>query len=176
MEPLEPPTPSPCDDDALLASIGLELGGRRHALLRAAAAPVMRRIREEGVRVIGFAPADAAVAVPPLLLQLGLALCEATGGTVAVVDANVRYSGLPMLAHGRAPDHAGSVFSTRGRRGSLALLTPPRVERAGEVVPQLTRALREGADLFGHVLVDLTGLAHSRTPSVRSLVHRRQIW
>lgn len=144
-------------DDALLASIGLELGGRRHDQLRAAAAPVVRRIREEGVRVIGFVPADAEVAVPPVLLQLGLALCEATGGTVAVVDANVRYPGLPMLARGRATDHAASVFSTRWLRGSLALLTPPRVERAGEVVPQLARALLEGAELFGHVLVDLTG-------------------
>jgi hypothetical protein len=49
------------------------------------------------------------------------------------------------------------VFTTRWLRGSLALLSPPRVERAGEVVPQLARALLDGADLFGHVLVDLTG-------------------
>jgi hypothetical protein len=42
-------------------------------------------------------------------------------------------------------------------RGSLALLSPPRVERAGEVVPQLQRVLVDGADLFAHVLVDLTG-------------------
>ena len=49
------------------------------------------------------------------------------------------------------------MFTTRWLRGSLALLSPPRVERAGEVVPQLARVLLEGADLFAHVLVDLTG-------------------
>ncbi len=49
------------------------------------------------------------------------------------------------------------MFSTRWLRGSLALLSPPKVERAGEVVPQLARVLLEGSDLFAHVLVDLTG-------------------
>lgn len=144
-------------DDELLAAVGIEVGGRRHDELKAACAPIVRRIRTEGLRVIGFVPSDEQVAVPPLLLQLGLALCEATGGTVAVVDANVRYPGLPGLAKDAAPDHEHSVFSTRWLRGSLALLSPPRAERAGEVVPQLARVLIEGAELFGHVLVDLTG-------------------
>ena len=49
------------------------------------------------------------------------------------------------------------MFSTRWLRGSLALLSPPHVERAGEVVPQLARVLLDGSDLFAHVLVDLTG-------------------
>jgi hypothetical protein len=49
------------------------------------------------------------------------------------------------------------VFSTRWLCGSLALLAPPHAERAGEVVPQLARALLECTELFGHVLVDLTG-------------------
>ena len=49
------------------------------------------------------------------------------------------------------------MFTTRWLRGSLALLSAPRVERAGEVVPQLARVLLEGSDLFAHVLVDLTG-------------------
>lgn len=143
-------------DEALLASIGLELRGERGELA-AACAPIVRRIRTDGVRVIGFVPSDAEVAVPPLLIQLGLALCEATGGSVAVVDANVRYPGLPTLNRGQATDHDASVFSTRWLRGSLALLSPPGTERAGDVVPQLARVLREGAELFGHVLVDLTG-------------------
>jgi hypothetical protein len=50
-----------------------------------------------------------------------------------------------------------SVFSTRWLHGSLALLSPPRAEKAGQVVPQLARVLLEGSDLFAHVLVDLTG-------------------
>jgi hypothetical protein len=62
-----------------------------------------------------------------------------------------------MLNRGKAVDHEGSAFSTRWLRGSLALLSPPRAERAGEVVPQLARVLLEGQELFAHVLVDLTG-------------------
>ena len=108
-------------------------------------------------------PSDDRVAVPPIAIHIGLALCNLTGGTVAVVDANVRYPALAALASGlgqgrpQTDDDDQSVFATRWLRGSLALLTPPRVERAGEVVPQLARVLLQGSDLFAHVLVDLTG-------------------
>ncbi len=145
------------DDDALLASIGIELGGAKHGELKAACARIARRIREDKLKVIGFVPSDDTVAVPPLIIQLGLSLGEVSGNTIAVVDANLRFPGLPMLTKGQAVDHEGSAFSTRWLRGSLALLSPPRAERAGEVVPQLARVLLEGAELFAHVLVDLTG-------------------
>jgi len=145
------------DDDALLASIGLSLGGPEYGMVQAAAARIARRIHDERYRVVGFVPSDDKVAVPPLIIQLGLALCDLTGATVAVVDANVRYPGLADIARGRSKDRDDSVFSTRWLRGSLALLSPPQVERAGEVVPQLARVLLDGSDLFAHVLVDLTG-------------------
>jgi hypothetical protein len=148
---------TPAADDELLASIGLKLEGADVGELRASCARIAQRIHADRVRVVGFVPADAEVAVPPLLVHLGLALCDLTGGTVAVVDANVRYPGLGSLARGQRTDHDDSVFTTRWLRGSLALLSPPRVERAGEVVPQLARVLLEGSDLFAHVLVDLTG-------------------
>jgi len=140
-------------DRELLAAIGVDPADGE---LRVACARIARRLRGERARVIGFVPSDDSVAVPPLLVHLGLALCELTGSTVAVVDANVRY---PALAHvtGGTRRHDDSVFATRWLGGSLALLSPPRVERAGEVVPQLARALIAGAELFAHVLVDLTG-------------------
>jgi len=69
----------------------------------------------------------------------------------------VRYPALAAIASDKTPDSGDTVFSTRWIHGSLALLSPPRVERAGEVVPQLARVLLDGADLFAHVLVDLTG-------------------
>jgi len=151
-----PPTAETMDDP-LLAALGIEVGGSRHGELAAACAPIVRRIRADGLRVIGFIPSDDKVAVPPLLIQLGLALSEATGNTVAVVDANVRYPGLPSAAKDSPTIHDQSVFSTRWLRGQLALISPPHAERAGQVVPQLARVLIEGAELFGHVLVDLTG-------------------
>jgi hypothetical protein len=149
------PLPGPAgDDDRVLETIGIETDDGD---LKAACARVARRIHGEKIRVVGFVPADNKVAVPPIIIQLGLALTELTGATVAVIDANVRYPGLGELNQNRQTDSDDSVFSTRWLRGSLALLSPPRLERAGEVVPQLARVLLDGSDLFAHVLVDLTG-------------------
>lgn len=143
-------------DDAMLAALGLRLDAPNMGDVRAACAMVAHRIVDEGLRVVGFVPSNDKVAVPPVLVHLGLALCDLTGATVAVVDANVRYPGLAAFAKGYT-DHDDSVFSTRWLRGSLALLSAPRAEKAGEVVPQLSRVLLEGSALFAHVLVDLTG-------------------
>lgn len=144
-------------DDQLLSRIGIEIGGPRQGELAAACAPIARRLRDARLRVTGFVPSDDRVAIPPLLIQLGLALTGLTGATVAVVDANVRYPGLPAINKDLPTNHDDSVFSTRWLHGSLALLSPPRAERAGDVLPQLARILLEGAELFAHVLVDLTG-------------------
>jgi hypothetical protein len=150
------PAVAPLDeaDDAVLVALGIEPGNGE---LKAACARVARRIRDEGVRVVGFVPAEDRVAVPPILIQLGIALVELTGATIAVVDANVRYPGLGAINRGKETDSDDSVFSTRWLHGSLALLSAPNVESAGQVVPQLARVLIDGADLFAHVLVDLTG-------------------
>lgn len=141
-------------DDAVLASLGIDPGDGE---LKAACTRVARRLHNEGVRVVGFVPAEDGVAVPPVLIQLGIALTQLTGATIAVVDANVRYPGLGALNRDQQTDSDESVFSTRWLYGSLALLSPPHVESAGQVVPQLARVLIDGADLFAHVLVDLTG-------------------
>ncbi|HEY0253092.1 MAG TPA: hypothetical protein VGC41_16265 [Kofleriaceae bacterium] len=144
-------------DEDVLAQIGIPLDRATRGHLEAACARIARHIRSERLRVVGFVPSDDKVAVPPVIIHLGLALTQLTGATVAVVDANVRYPALASIAHGERTDHDDSVFATRWLRGSLALLTPPKVEQAGEVVPQLARILLDGSDLFAHVLVDLTG-------------------
>ncbi len=144
-------------DEDLLASIGIALDGAPLGELQAACARIARRIRGERLRVVGFVPSDDQVAVPPVIIHLGLALGSLTGATVAVVDANVRYPALAQISRGERTDHDDSVFATRWLRDSLALITPPRVEQAGAVVPQLAKVLLEGSDLFAHVLVDLTG-------------------
>ena len=158
---------TPTGDEQLLAELGIVGPGSVRATARsranraaqaveAASARIARRLRDDGVGIAGFVPSDREVGVPALLVQIGLALCDLTRGTVAVVDANVRYPGLPPIGDD-VPAYASTVFATRWLRGSLALLTPPHAERAGEVVPQLARALLDCTDLFGHVLVDLTG-------------------
>jgi hypothetical protein len=118
---------------------------------------IARRLHASGEKIVGLIPAARDVAVPPLAIQIGVALTELSGSTIAFVDANVRYPSLSALARGTRTDSSETVFTTRWLRGSLALLTPPSTEHAGEVVPQLARLLLDGVDLFEHVLVDLTG-------------------
>lgn len=142
------------NDESIL---GIAVGEDRPGELKAACSKIARRIHGERLRVVGFVPSDHAVAIPPVIIQLGLALVDLTGATIGVIDANVRYPGLAELNKGKATDTDESVFSTRWLHGSLALLSPPRAEKAGEVVPQLARVLLEGSSLFAHVLVDLTG-------------------
>src|SRR6185436_6699597 len=95
-------------DEAVIGSLGIEVD---RGDLRAACARVARRIHGDRIRVIGFVPADDQVAVPPVLIQLGIALTELSGATIAVVDANVRYPGLGALNEGKQPDSDDSVFS-----------------------------------------------------------------
>ncbi len=142
-------------DDSPLAALGIDVASDANLPeVRTEAIRIARRLQGSGARAIGFVPADDEVAVPPVLVQIGVALCDLTGTTIAVVDANVRYPGLRGLV-GETP--SDQVFSTRWLAGSLALLTPARVERAGEVVPALARLLLEGSELFAHILCDLTG-------------------
>ncbi len=142
-------------DDSPLATLGIDLATDASLPdVRTEAIRIARRLQVVGAKSIGFVPTDREVAVPPVLVQIGAALCDLTGATVAVVDANVRYPGLRTLV-GRG--ESDQVFSTRWLAGSLALLTPARVERAGEVVPALARLLLDGAELFAHILCDLTG-------------------
>jgi hypothetical protein len=142
-------------DDSPLAALGIELAtDARLPDVRTEAIRIARRLAAAKTKAIGFVPSDHEVAVPPLLVQIGSALCDLTGATIAVVDANVRYPGLRALV---GSDKSEEVFSTRWLAGSLALLSPARVERAGEVVPALARLLLDGGDLFAHILCDLTG-------------------
>lgn len=144
--------------DADLESVGLRVvGDDENPLVRMECMRIGQRLLQTKHKVIGLVPTGERVAIPPLGIQLGMALTELTGSTVAYVDANVRYPGLSGLARGEATDSDRSVFTTRWLRGSLALLTPPRAEKPGEVVPQLARLLLDDIEIFSHVLVDLTG-------------------
>jgi hypothetical protein len=149
----------PMSESDPLAEAGIPLAaGDVLPAVRAECTRIARRLAAAKTKIIGLVPADDRVAVPPIALQVGNALCDLTGATVGVVDANVRYPGLSQLARGASVDREASVYSTRWLRGSLALLTPPHAERAGQIVPQLARLLLDGVDLFAHVLCDLTGL------------------
>jgi hypothetical protein len=144
-------------EDELLMAAGIhaELQHEREDV-RAACVQVAQRLSASGRKVIGLLPAGDAIGVPVAAVQLGLALAEVSAATVAFVDANLRWPAISELAVG-AEHEPHSAFAVRWLRGSLALLTAPRAQAAGAGVPQLKRLLAEGSELFGHVLVDLTG-------------------
>ncbi|WP_152629824.1 hypothetical protein [Haliangium ochraceum] len=160
------------DEVERLRQIGIHIiDDEEDPMVRAECIRIARRLHLSRNKVIGFIPATDEVAVPPVIIQLGIALTELTLGTIAVVDANVRWPGLSGMVSAGGQSEASSesgdeggglldadtLFHTKWLRGSLALLTPPHAEQAGEAVPQLARLLLSGTDLFEHILVDLTG-------------------
>jgi hypothetical protein len=141
------------DDEAQLEAAGLSVA--EDPAVRAECIRVARRLRASGRKIIGLLPAGNDVAVPPIGVQLGLALTEVSGATAAFVDANLRWPAISEIAGGRNdPD---SPYAARWLRGTLALLTPARAGAAGAGLPQLARLIQHSTELFEHALIDLTG-------------------
>jgi hypothetical protein len=126
--------------------------------VRAQCVHVARALRHADRRIVGVLPSSDDIGITGVGVQLGLALADVSGATIAFVDANLRWPAIADLevAAEKSPDDQ-SAFVTRWIRGSLALLTPMSVGEAGAGVPQLARVIQLGSWLFAHVLVDLTG-------------------
>ena len=141
-----------------LARLGIELFDPDvDAAAHAECVRIARRLDKTGCQTIGLWPAADDVAIPPLAIQLGLALTQLTSGTAAVIDANVHRPGLALHHHQRQPSDDASIFETRWIRGSLALVVPKWIGESGAGVPQLEAMINANAHAFGHMLVDLTG-------------------
>jgi len=149
----------PQKDEALLAAAGLSVAA--DAEVRDECIRVARRLRVSGGKIFGLLPAGNDVAVPPIGVQLGLALTEVSGATIAFVDANLRWPAISAILDGDVADGGGragdAAYATRWLRGTLALLTPPRAGAAGAGLPQLAQLIQHSTELFEHVLIDLTG-------------------
>jgi hypothetical protein len=142
--------------DVTLEALGIRIDGDVDGL-RADCVPIAQKIARGQHKVVGLVPASNEVGVAGVGVQLGLALCQLGGATVAYVDANVRWPAISQIALGQRPDDDETLFATRWLEGSLALLTPPHAGDAGAGLPQLARTIQHGAHLFAHVLIDLTG-------------------
>lgn len=126
--------------------------------VRAECTRLARHLLVGRARVIGLLPTSADVAVPPVAIQLGRAVCELSGGTCAVVDANVRWPALSRALE-EMPSRGGddTTFATRWLHEQLALLAPRQAGDAGAGLVELARLIREGRELFPVILADLTG-------------------
>lgn len=109
-----------------------------------------RKILHYKYKRIGFVPSKHA-AVTGVALQIGFTLSELEEGTVAYVDANLRY---PALHHRTS---SGDAYSTRWLKNQFAYLAPNGARHPGALIPSLNAVLHQGGALFEHMLVDLTG-------------------
>jgi len=144
-------------DDVTLEALGIKLDEATTTAVRADCVAVARRVKETGRRIIGLLPASSDIGVTAVGVQLGLSLVDIANTTAAYVDANVRWPAIARLAVGTSATDDESMFATRWLRGQLALLVPPQIGQAGAGVPQLARVIQHSAELFSHVIVDLTG-------------------
>lgn len=144
-----------------LAALGIELlDEAEHPLFFAQCIEVARNLRDARLGRVGLWPADDKVGIPPLAVHVGLALATVSSTTVAFVDANLRWPATRALEQQRelmGEDDARDPYRTLWLGEMFALVIPREVGRAGESLAALAAALRAGRDLFGHMLVDLTG-------------------
>jgi hypothetical protein len=149
----------PQGEELRLASLGIHVADEEQDPgVRAECARIARSLIARGVRVIGLVPMKRNVAIPPLAVQLGLALCDLSGAPCAVVDANVHLPALSrIIEENPQREDDESFFATRWLHKSLALLTPPHAKEAGTGLPELSRLVKHGRELFAHMLCDLTG-------------------
>ena len=124
---------------------------------------IARLLRREGLSVLGLCPASDEVAVLPAAVQVGVALSEQSGAPVALVEANARWTAMPVIPEpmresGRAT-FVGSLLLTRWLAGDrLALLSLPPDASIGAGLVEMERLIRSGRSMFEQVLIDLTGL------------------
>ena len=144
-----------------LGAAGIRIDARRlEPALRTECTRLARVLQQRGCRVLGLVPAADDVAVPAVALQLGVGLVEVTGSPVGVVDA---YGTWPGTAAGEAPKVSArpdpSLFATSWLIDNLAFLAPRAID-VGAMLLRLDAALHAEAQVFQHLVIDMTGFDH----------------
>ena len=149
------------DEQQRLRALGIELvSEEKSPRIYAEYVRVARGFEHADRQVVGLCPGSFGVGIPTFAVHLGMALATISGSTVAYVDANVRWpAALPLIQQKLLPpaDRQHEDFATLWIGGMLAILVPRRVGVAGQGLTSLRIALSEARELFGHILVDITG-------------------
>jgi hypothetical protein len=141
-----------------LREAGIRLDARDlRPQVRTEATRVARILVQKQCRLVGLAPAADDVSVPAVALQVGQALVEVTGSPVGVLDAHGSWPGARALAVPSTPD--ASLFTAHWLVDNLAFLAPRSFD-TGAVLLKLGAALAAEAQVFHHLVVDMTGLDH----------------
>lgn len=146
-------------EERRLKTLGLSvIDPEKAPKLHAQAMHIARKIVQYERQVIGLWPVDDSIGIPSLALQIALALADYSSTTVSFIDANVRWpAGRAMLEEKEASLSENSSYFTFWLRGMVAFLLPKVIGGAGEGYAILKRTIAESRDLFGYILVDMTG-------------------
>jgi hypothetical protein len=133
------------------------MAGDEWPALGAECAGLARRLREKRVHTVGLVPAADDVAVPAVAIHLGSALAGRSDRPVGVVDAQGDWTGALGAEGSAAAEGTGLV--TSWLREDLAVLAP-RAAATGAALRHLRDILEAEADVYEHLVFDLTGLDH----------------
>ncbi|MCB9587383.1 MAG: hypothetical protein H6718_18425 [Polyangiaceae bacterium] len=115
-----------------------------------------RKLRTLGLKTIALIPSDDRVAIPPVAIQLALALSHAAEQTVNVLDANTRHPALSGLASKLEERTQRRGFVTTWIADRVTVTTPPS-RLAGLNLVELEETLDRDRQRYGCVLIDFTG-------------------
>ena len=115
-----------------------------------------RKLRSLRLKAIALIPADDRVAIPPVAIQLALALSHAADQTVNVLDANTRHPALSQLASKLEERTQRRGFITTWIAERVTVTTPPG-RLAGLNLVELEETLDRDRQRYGFVLIDFTG-------------------
>ncbi|MEZ4369883.1 MAG: hypothetical protein R3B07_03630 [Polyangiaceae bacterium] len=115
-----------------------------------------RKLRSLRLKTIALIPADDRVAIPPVAIQLALALSHAADQTVNVLDANTRHPALSQLASKLEERTQRRGFITTWIAERVTVTTPPG-RLAGLNLVELEETLDRDRQRYGFVLIDFTG-------------------
>lgn len=143
-----------------LHEFGLETLRTQNSVAYQACLRVADELRNRRVKTFGLIPADSAVAVPPLLAQLGFALYELTQKRIACVDANLTHPAWRALLQ-QCPTNplSSSALSSMFAEVSLETITLliPTEQTSSVPLATLGQHLAPYRDRFDYCLLDLTG-------------------
>ncbi|MCA9630702.1 MAG: hypothetical protein KC766_23690 [Myxococcales bacterium] len=115
-----------------------------------------RKLRSLELTSVALIPADDRVAIPPVAIQLALALSHAADRTVNVLDANTRHPALSALASKLEERTQRRSFVTTWIAERVTVTTPPSA-LAGLNLVELEQTLDRDRERYGFVLIDFTG-------------------
>lgn len=117
---------------------------------------VARRLHLTQCQSVGLVPATEEVAIPPVALQLAVALARLGATPVTILDANTHRPAFASLAAAAARQEA--AFTVTAVADGVTVTSPRQFPGRGVARGPAEQALTALRPHYAHILADLTGL------------------